>query len=171
MYGASGAAPPGEAQGRARERPDVLPAPAPLGEPPPPTLPRPGKDSVARLTLTGLSYVVTAVTRRSRQSTSAQWSRSFRASAASPQDDVDVDDVFFTPPTSTTPLQHHEEENVESKGARSPLGSGGVEYRRPERSVSWGAGGVRIHSPMLEPLADNSNRRQFGMGVVGRFFR
>ncbi|XP_037293783.1 inactive rhomboid protein 1-like [Manduca sexta] len=170
MYGASGAA-PREARGRARERPDVLPAPAPLGEPPPPTLPRPGKDSVARLTLTGLSYVVTAVTRRSRQSTSAQWSRSFRASAASPQDDVDVDDVFFTPPTSTTPLQHHEEENVESKGARSPLGSGGVEYRRPERSVSWGAGGVRIHSPMLEPLADNSNRRQFGMGVVGRFFR
>ncbi|VVC97625.1 unnamed protein product, partial [Leptidea sinapis] len=47
---------------------------------------------------------------------------------------------------------------------RSPLGSSGVEYRRPERNVSWSAGGVRIHTPMLEPLADNSNRRQFGMG-------
>lgn len=58
MYGASGAA-PREARGRARERPDVLPAPAPLEEPAPPSLPRPGKDSVARLTLTGLSYVVT----------------------------------------------------------------------------------------------------------------
>lgn len=55
--------------------------------------------------------------------------------------------------------------------ARSPLGSSSVEYRRPERSVQWGTGGVRIHTPMLEPLADNSNRRQFGMGVVGRFFR
>lgn len=61
MYGASGAA-PREARGRARERPDVLPAPAPLEEPPPPTLPRPGKDSVARLTLTGLSLVVTVST-------------------------------------------------------------------------------------------------------------
>ncbi|KAF9799813.1 hypothetical protein SFRURICE_001417, partial [Spodoptera frugiperda] len=57
MYGASGAA-PREARGRARERPDVLPAPAPLEQPAPPSLPRPGKDSVARLTLTGLSYVV-----------------------------------------------------------------------------------------------------------------
>lgn len=57
MYGASGAA-PREARGPARERPDVLPAPASLDEAPAP-LPRPGKDSVARLTLTGLSYVVT----------------------------------------------------------------------------------------------------------------
>ncbi|XP_063895141.1 inactive rhomboid protein 1-like isoform X2 [Helicoverpa armigera] len=169
MYGASGAA-PREARGRARERPDVLPAPAPLEEPAPPSLPQPGKDSVARLTLTGLSYVVTAVTRRSRQSTSAQWSRSFRGVVP---DEVDVDDVFFMPPTSATPLQSHDEaDHVDaSKGARSPLGSSSVEYRRPERSVSWGAGGARIHTPMLEPLADNSNRRQFGMGVVGRFFR
>ncbi|CAB3253519.1 unnamed protein product [Arctia plantaginis] len=171
MYGASGAA-PREARGRARERPDVLPAPAPLEEPPPPTLPHLGKDSVARLTLTGLSLVVTAVTRRSRQSTSAQWSRSFRGSVT-PQDDTDVDDVLFLPPTSLIQLQHHDEgDQVDAtKGARSPLGSNSVEYRRPERSVSWGAGGARIHTPMLEPLADNSNRRQFGMGVVGRFFR
>ena len=58
-----------------------------------------------------------AVTRRSRQSTSAQWSRSFRGGAP-PHDDVDVDDVFFTPPTSATPLQHHDEaDNVDgSKG-------------------------------------------------------
>ncbi|XP_063825279.1 uncharacterized protein LOC135074827 [Ostrinia nubilalis] len=56
MYGASGAA-PREARGPVRERPDVLPAPASLDEAP--ALPRPGKDSVARLTLTGLSYVVT----------------------------------------------------------------------------------------------------------------
>ncbi|KAI8435848.1 hypothetical protein MSG28_004064 [Choristoneura fumiferana] len=59
MYGASGAA-PREARGRVRERPDVLPAPAALDEPAPPALPRPGKDSVARLTLSGLSYVVTS---------------------------------------------------------------------------------------------------------------
>lgn len=57
MYGASGAA-PREARGQARERPDVLPAPAPL-QPPSPAPTRLGKDSVARLTLTGLSYVVT----------------------------------------------------------------------------------------------------------------
>ncbi|KAL0841145.1 hypothetical protein ABMA28_014893 [Loxostege sticticalis] len=172
MYGASGAA-PREARGPARERPDVLPAPASLDEAPAP-LPRPGKDSVARLTLTGLSYVVTAVTRRSRQSTSDQWSRSFRGPATSPQDDIEVDDVFFSPPSSSQPLtQHHDDgDQVDgAKGARSPIGSSGVEYRRPERSVSWGAGGARIHTPMLEPLADNSNRRQFGMGVVGRFFR
>ncbi|CAK1547113.1 unnamed protein product [Leptosia nina] len=173
MYGASGAA-PREARGRSRERPDVLPAPASL-EPAPPLPPPPGKDSVARLTLTGLSYVVTAVTRRSRQSTSAQWSRSFRGSASSPHEDVDFDDVFFAPTSIASPLnqQHHDEIDPSEgpKGRRSPLGSSSVEYRRPERSVSWGAGGVRIHTPMLEPLADNSNRRQFGMGVVGRFFR
>ncbi|CAG9094202.1 unnamed protein product [Plutella xylostella] len=54
MYGASGAAP---REARGRGRPDVLPAhpAAPLEGPPP----RPGKDSVARLTLAGLSYVVT----------------------------------------------------------------------------------------------------------------
>ncbi|KOB77510.1 Uncharacterized protein OBRU01_03921, partial [Operophtera brumata] len=92
MYGASGAA-PREARGRVRERPDVLPAPASLEDPPLPPLPRPGKDSVARLTLTGLSYVVTAVTRKSRQSTSAQWSRSFRGSASTPQDDVELDEL------------------------------------------------------------------------------
>ncbi|CAH2037651.1 unnamed protein product, partial [Iphiclides podalirius] len=172
MYGASGAA-PREARGRAQERPDVLPAPASLEESPP-TLPPPGKDSVARLTLTGLSYVVTAVTRRSRQSTSMQWSRSFRGNSGVQHDDVDVDDVFFAPPSVTSPInqQHHDEGDVGDgpKGARSPIVPG-VEYRRPERNVSWGAGGARIHIPMLEPLADNSNRRQFGMGVVGRFFR
>ncbi|XP_045487212.1 inactive rhomboid protein 1 [Pieris rapae] len=170
MYGASGAA-PREARGRSRERPDVLPAPAPPEPAAPPPAP-PGKDSVARLTLTGLSYVVTAVTRRSRQSTSAQWSRSFRGSTSSPHEEVDFDDVFFAP-TSSALSQHHDDVDVPDgpKSARSPLGSSGVEYRRPERSVSWGAGGVRIHTPMLEPLADNSNRRQFGMGVVGRFFR
>lgn len=65
MYGASGAA-PREARGRARERPDVLPAPASLDEPAPPALPPHGKDSVARLTLTGLSYVVTVSFRFSR---------------------------------------------------------------------------------------------------------
>lgn len=58
MYGASGAA-PREARGPVRERPDVLPAPASLEEPAVPAPPRPCKDSVARLTLTGLSYVVT----------------------------------------------------------------------------------------------------------------
>ncbi|XP_063825280.1 inactive rhomboid protein 1 [Ostrinia nubilalis] len=101
-------------------------------------------------------------------------SRSFRGSATSPQDDADVDVVLFAPPTSSQPLMHHHVEGDQvdgPKGARSPIGSSGVEYRRPERSVSWGAGGARIHTPMLEPLADNSNRRQFGMGVVGRFFR
>ncbi|XP_047994926.1 inactive rhomboid protein 1 isoform X2 [Leguminivora glycinivorella] len=165
MYGASGAA-PREARGRSHERPDVLPAPAAADEPAPPVLPRPGKDSVARLTLSGLSYVVTAVTRRSRQSSGAQWSRSFRSSA--PQEECDVDDVFFAAPPS---IAHHDDEIDGAKSARSPLSSSGVEYRRPERSVSWGAGGARIHTPMLEPLADNSNRRQFGMGVVGRFFR
>ncbi|XP_049869020.1 inactive rhomboid protein 1 isoform X1 [Pectinophora gossypiella] len=170
MYGASGAA-PREARGRVRERPDVLPAPASLEDAPLPT-PRTGKDSVARLTLTGLSYVVTAVTRRSRQSTSAQWSRSFRGSPSTPVDDADVDDVFFSAPTSSTPITHHDDADPGGdKGARSPVGSSEVQYRRPERSVSWGAGGARIHTPMLEPLADNSNRRQFGMGVVGRFFR
>ncbi|XP_064071946.1 inactive rhomboid protein 1 isoform X2 [Vanessa tameamea] len=172
MYGASGAA-PREARGQTRERPDVLPAPAPL-EPPTYVPSRLGKDSVARLTLTGLSYVVTAVTRRSRQSTTTQWSRSFRGSASSPHDDVDVDDVFFTPQALTSPLNqhHHDEDNVDgTKSARSPIRLSSVEYRRPERSVQWGAGGVRIQTPMLEPLADNSNRRQFGMGVVGRFFR
>lgn len=173
MYGASGAA-PREARGRVQERPDVLPAPAPLEEPAAPPLPCPGKDSVARLTLTGLSLVVSAVTRRSRQSTSAQWSRSFRNSGAAQQEETEVEDTFFTPQSSVTPLTQHidDVESIEgNKRARSPVTSGGVEYRRPERSVSWGAGGARIHTPMLEPLADNSNRRQYGMGVVGRFFR
>ncbi|KPJ08199.1 Inactive rhomboid protein 1 [Papilio machaon] len=181
MYGASGAA-PREARGRGRERPDVLPAPAPADPapgPPLPPLPPPGKDSVARLTLTGLSYVVTAVTRRSRQSTSVQWSRSFRGSVPAQIDD-DIDDVFFAPVSMTSAINqhHHDEADMADgpKGGRSPVVSG-VEYRRPERSVSWGAGavcgagGARIHTPMLEPLADNSNRRQFGMGIVGRFFR
>ncbi|XP_026317583.1 inactive rhomboid protein 1 [Hyposmocoma kahamanoa] len=169
MYGASGAA-PREARGPVRERPDVLPAPASLEEPAVPAPPRPCKDSVARLTLTGLSYVVTAVTRRSRQSTSAQWSRSFRGPPTTP-DDAELDDVFYSAPDAT-PLQHHvDTDTVDGKGARSPISSSEVQYRRPERSVSWNAGGARIHTPMLEPLADNSNRRQYGMGIVGKFFR
>ncbi|XP_053607467.1 inactive rhomboid protein 2 isoform X2 [Plodia interpunctella] len=169
MYGASGAA-PREARGRVRERPDVLPAPASL-EPALRSLP--GKDSVARLTVTGISYVVTAVTRRSRQSISAHWSRSFRGSATTPADDAEVDDVFFSPPTSTPLTLHHDDGDATDgpKGARSPIGSSGVEYRRPERNVSWSAGGSRIQSPLLEPLADNSNRRQWGTGPVGRFFQ
>ncbi|XP_013142972.1 PREDICTED: inactive rhomboid protein 2 [Papilio polytes] len=120
-----------------------------------------------------------AVTRRSRQSTSVQWSRSFRGSVPAQVDD-DIDDVFFAPVPMTSPINQHHHDEVDvadgPKGGRSPVVSG-VEYRRPERSVSWGAGaacavgGARIHTPMLEPLADNSNRRQFGMGIVGRFFR
>lgn len=58
-----------------------------------------------------MSFFYQAVTRRSRQSTSALWSRSFRAPTVSSQDDTDVDDVFFAPQPLTTTLsqQHHED--------------------------------------------------------------
>lgn len=60
MYGASGAA-PREARGRGRagDRPDVLPAPADTtpADLEPQLRASPGKDSVARLTLTGVSFV------------------------------------------------------------------------------------------------------------------
>lgn len=174
MYGASGAA-PREARGRVRERPDVLPAPSshedhlasnPQMRVPPTPL---GKDSVARLTVSAASFVFNTVTRRSRQSTSEQWSRSFRSPAPVPPDEAAENDVFFTPPPTSSSLnQHHDEtDSIDGpKGSRSPLGESSVEYR----THTLGAGGARIHTTMLDPLADNSNRRQFGMGVFGRLF-
>ncbi|CAG9094197.1 unnamed protein product [Plutella xylostella] len=53
-----------------------------------------------------------AVTRKSRQSASAQWSRSFRGSAPAAPDD-EVDDVFFSPPTSPPHLHRDGEDTTD----------------------------------------------------------
>ncbi|KAM3964518.1 rhomboid-5 [Aphomia sociella] len=151
MYGASGAA-PREARGRV---PDVLPASASQDDPSITIRPLPGKDSVARLTLTGISYVVTAVTRRSRQSTTVQWSRSFRGSVNTPQDDADYDDVFFA---SSTPLNQQHDDGDVTDGPKGAL----------SRSTRNASGSARINTPILESMADNSNRRQFGLSALGK---
>ncbi|XP_075231364.1 rhomboid-5 isoform X2 [Lycorma delicatula] len=159
------------------------------------------KPSVAKMTFSGVAYVVATLSRhKPRQSSlGRQMSRSYPPSTVPPSPTSPLDDeVFFdkasttvndsgieqassiAPPPSTdntqwTAMSADITDSVEDPTrTRDRLGS----WRRAnpsERERPWEAGmgsfGLnRIHGRFLDTASDNSNRRQYGMGVVGRFF-
>lgn len=132
-------------------------------------------------------------------STSRQFSRSFPSSTVAPSPEatspVTDDEVFFTKPLTAAaapPLVHAEETSaltvehvdpaVESVAVVAT--DSGFTHAREQytRSSNWRrppsepsdsgpeVGCSRIWSRVLDRVFDNSNRRQYGMGVVGRFF-
>ncbi|XP_019880936.2 uncharacterized protein LOC109608827 isoform X3 [Aethina tumida] len=174
------------------ERPDVLPGPSgdiPDGQD------RLGngvtvrrKDSVARMTLDGLSYVVTTLTRnRPRpRSQQAQWSRSYPPESPSSPPSSPEEQSFFdrrstgtlpkTPEISDTVDRGRElgvSQNYRENYTRPP--GGGWRREHPDVELRHGdhrqgVGGSRIFSNFLDHVLDNSDRRQFGMGWVGKMF-
>ncbi|XP_039290855.1 inactive rhomboid protein 1 isoform X2 [Nilaparvata lugens] len=182
------------------------------------------KPSVAKMTFSGVAYVVATLSRHKPRQTSLsrQMSRSYPPSTVphTPTSPLD-DEVFFDRVSATEPQtqlnggggeygssapgggvgnqdHHHSQwtalasdipDTIDDPGRRDRLGS----WRRAppsERTRAWvssgrgggegGDGGVegngghfgasRIHGQILDTATDNSNRRQYGMGVVGRFF-
>ncbi|XP_065339664.1 inactive rhomboid protein 1 isoform X2 [Cloeon dipterum] len=220
-------------------RPDVLPTDSPdhpgssSAEPEGPRWTEPPvrrKESVARMALGGLGYVITTLTRHRARATSRsrEWSRSYSPSAAldPPQQQQQPatpprlfqDEVFFDKPASISGASGEgdsggnkaQEEKASSASNlhtaasepsfRSGQQSGASESlqddpdHRPirdhrsfssDRAHSWrrsrqepGAeatspevGASRIWSHVLDRALDNSDRRQYGMGFVGRMLR
>lgn len=132
-------------------------------------------------------------------STSRQFSRSYSSSTAAPGPEaassVTEDEVFFTKPCTTAAPSaaviaeetsaltvDHVEHDVEPVAVMAT--DSGVTHAREQyaRSSNWRrpplepsdsgpeVGCSRIWSRVLDRVFDNSNRRQYGMGVVGRFF-
>ncbi|GJQ72160.1 hypothetical protein Trydic_g3254 [Trypoxylus dichotomus] len=148
------------------------------------------KDSVARMTWDGLAYVVTTLTRHQPRprSRTEQWSRSYPSDVPSEASDLE-DRVFFerpTPPISPTGLQSVDtmDRRLAEVEANQPLRSPTTRYPR-SAAPGWrrsphnlvGAdqtqptvGGNRIFASLLDRVLDNSDRRQYGMGWVGRMF-
>uniref|UniRef100_A0A1B6BZ94 Peptidase S54 rhomboid domain-containing protein n=1 Tax=Clastoptera arizonana TaxID=38151 RepID=A0A1B6BZ94_9HEMI len=154
------------------------------------------KPSVAKMTFSGMAYVVATLSRhRARQSgLGRQWSRSYPPStvpttptASSPFDD----EVFFDQPEvekEAEVLQPGQSSgDYVDKGPASagmPLDKDKTIARNiHERADSWRrapgdvnestaeqVGMSRIWGRVLDRALDNSDRRQYGMGVVGRFF-
>ncbi|XP_066152035.1 uncharacterized protein, partial [Euwallacea fornicatus] len=151
------------------------------------------KDSVARMTWNGLNYVVTTLTRhrprpRSRQTS---WSRSFppevpqtstHVHLPSPEEEAEA---FFEKSDRPPSIQGDTVDRSERVRAIDPgireqdrysavvpgarWQQEGVVLRHPERRAVLGQS--RITSNILANTMDNSNRRQYGMGWIGRFFR
>ncbi|CAH0563837.1 unnamed protein product [Brassicogethes aeneus] len=178
------------------ERPDVLPGPSDATD----GFDRHAtglrrKDSVARMTLDGLSYVVTTLTRnRPRpRSQQQQWSRSFPPDSppVSPPSSPEEQSFFDNNSIPMAPRSPELEDAVDrGRGEAGPM----QPYRSPSESrfsrpTSGGwrrdtnqevvlrhgdnrtsVGGTRIYSSMLDHVLDNSDRRQYGMGWVGRMF-
>ncbi|CAG9864240.1 unnamed protein product [Phyllotreta striolata] len=182
------------------ERPDVLPGPSDLpdaGVSPPeavrsePSIRR--KDSVARMTWDGLSYVVTTLTRnRPRpRSQSSHWSRSYPPDTPSAASSPEEQSFFEKPVAPASPRApegggdtidkaeaaalppYRERERVRYADVPSNAGwridQHEVILRHGERR-SNGARGSRIPTSTLDRVLDNSDRRQYGMGWVGRMF-
>ncbi|KAK4874474.1 hypothetical protein RN001_013834 [Aquatica leii] len=172
-------------------RPDVLPGPSDVPDSvqdyrASATVKR--KESVARMTWDGLSYVITTLTRhRPRlRSQVSQQSRSF-APGTSTGDIPLEDDVFFEKP-ATSPVANLENassdevdaeqlEQTTQKSIDVPLRYTAVPgWKRTQHVVRTRGehqrevGGNRIFSSLLDSVLDNSDRRQYGMGWVGRMF-
>ncbi|KAL3274381.1 hypothetical protein HHI36_015779 [Cryptolaemus montrouzieri] len=169
------------------ERPDVLPGPSdiPDGQETIRNVTLRRKESVARMTWDGLSYVVTTLTRhRPRpRSQQTQWSRSFPTDIPT-QEPVGEESTFFEPTeTAILPRLTAEAEDIVDRGASGDVGQ---RTQTHERYVAPGIGGWRRNIPRgsprqtavgksrisncLDNLLDNSDRRQYGMGWVGRMF-
>ncbi|XP_068084541.1 inactive rhomboid protein 1 isoform X2 [Anabrus simplex] len=175
------------------------------------------KESVARMTFSGLAYVVATLSRRRPRpgARSRQRSRSFAPSAVPPPSSTEehsssslVDEVFFE---KTVSAPNSSSVNVApgpstadyvegSGGTAEPSGEGGFatsrdqpdhphhvreHYTTRERAPSWRrtpdrfesvtesgpeVGCSRIWSRVLDRVFDNSDRRQYGMGIMGRMF-
>ncbi|XP_042216308.1 inactive rhomboid protein 1-like isoform X4 [Homarus americanus] len=192
------------------------------------SLPQPphrGKDSVAKMTWDGLSFVVSTVAKRRAKSQISgtaggrSKSRSYAPSSMSVADDVfDEPDVSPTTTATTTttttaatmrptpPVDHYTMESLsdevffDSKVAGSPDAVTGTasydsskevggaryhpsvqEWQRPAVQVSDSVdasgrssahiGRSRIWNRILDSCFDNSDRRQYGRGIMGRIFR
>ncbi|KAJ3624640.1 hypothetical protein MTP99_018246 [Tenebrio molitor] len=149
------------------------------------------KDSVARMTWDGLSYVVNTLTRHRprRRSQQSQLSRSFPPDTPHSSSSIDEEESFFQKPSSPTSPRPQEEGDTVDRGAQDAAalqpayrerlttrpGSGG--WRRDPHVVLRhegqnrpAVGGSRVISSLLDNVLDNSDRRQYGMGWVGRMF-
>ncbi|XP_025835911.1 inactive rhomboid protein 2 isoform X2 [Agrilus planipennis] len=183
------------------ERPDVLPGPSDIPDGVHyPTARVRRKNSVARMTWDGISYVVTTLARhRPRpRSQQTQWSRSYEPSVAKEPVSAE-DEVFFEQPVSSVaPLPipeggvdvedsgrahperviHTDGEGATLEALEAPLrysaapGWRRSHYKAPrERSEQRReVGKSRIFSSLLDNMLDNSDRRQYGMGLIGRIF-
>ncbi|XP_050422182.1 inactive rhomboid protein 1 isoform X2 [Adelges cooleyi] len=151
------------------------------------------KPSVAKLTLSGISYVISKTLSRKKKrsvSTSSNWSRSYPTSAVSDTSTMPsqlVDDVFFDRLSSDNGDQGIEQEVVDSGGNYET--SIRHHYNKPHQNFgrysSWqrdpsqrveddhmpNIGMSRIWGRVLDRAFDNSDRRQYGMGVIGRLCR
>lgn len=152
------------------------------------------KDSVARMTWNGLNYVVTTLTRHRHQRPRSQqgsWSRSFPPDVPQVQTDQlpspdEEAEAFFQPvspkvgPDERDAVDRIERVRVIDPPANRYSAFHGtpplvgrrreqeVVIRHPERRAVIGAS--RISSATLANVMDNSDRRQYGMGFIGRFF-
>lgn len=127
-----------------------------------------------------------------RRSQHTQWSRSFPPEVARESPQLE-DEVFFEEPTPSTSAAQDvvvERSRTSDSEALEPLESP-IRYsnvRAAATAPGWrrdrqtnvvrvvgeqtrpSIGGSRIVSSMLDSVLDNSNRRQYGMGWVGRMF-
>ncbi|XP_076041642.1 rhomboid-5 isoform X2 [Oratosquilla oratoria] len=189
-----------------------------------PRPPRRSKDSVAKMTWDGVSYVVATVAKRRAKSQISgtaggrSKSRSYAPSSMSAADDVfDEPDVSPTTTATTTTTttttralpstaDYQASESLsdevffDCRGTSSPVTEKGVtaydtskeigghyhsgvqEWQRQSTShiddsvdaagrADTRVGRSRIWTRILDRCFDNSDRRQYGMGLVGRMFR
>ncbi|XP_050058625.1 inactive rhomboid protein 1 isoform X1 [Aphis gossypii] len=150
------------------------------------------KPSVAKLTLSGLSFVISKTLSRKKKiiTPSNEWSRSYPSSVTSDAPTIlsqMTDDVFFDRLSSDSGDQGIEQEVVDSGGNYES--SIRQHYKKPHQSFrrysSWqrnpsrrveddhmpNIGMGRIWGRVLDRAFDNSDRRQYGMGFIGRVCR
>ncbi|XP_044758654.1 inactive rhomboid protein 1 [Coccinella septempunctata] len=171
------------------ERPDVLPGPSdvPDGDEIVRNVTLRRKESVARMTWDGLSYVVTTLTRQRPRprSQNSQWSRSFPADMPSQEPTEEVDTFFEPTETPILPRLSEGGADTVDRGGSGDIGermNSQERYAAPKTISGWRrdhpragprqptkVGKSRI-SNCLDNLLDNSDRRQYGMGWVGRMF-
>ncbi|XP_022903463.2 inactive rhomboid protein 1 isoform X1 [Onthophagus taurus] len=155
------------------------------------------KDSVARMTWDGLAYVVTTLTRhqgRARAQTE-QWSRSYPAEIPSDAEAHDERLFFQRSKRSLSPSEQRQPqqelaggdviERIDEADHTKPLETSPTTTRTTyiPRSSGWrrshhstpeesrqDIGCNRIFTRLLDRVLDNSDRRQYGMGWVGKMF-
>lgn len=138
------------------------------------------KDSVARMTWDGLSYVVTTLTRHQQRDRPTQTSRSYPPDVP-PARLPPEESIFFgrphsgaTPASSPDAIDRGSSEEVPLR--HPPFRSSHVGWRRDPHHISRAeqarpsVGGSRISLAVLDRALDNSDRRQYGMGWVGKMF-
>ncbi|KAG5881153.1 hypothetical protein JTB14_034282 [Gonioctena quinquepunctata] len=172
------------------ERPDVLPGPSDITD----SIQEPHrevsirrKDSVARMTWDGLSYVVTTLSRQRPRPRSqvSQLSRSFPPETPSIPSTPEEQAFFEKPSAPSFPRTPEGGDTIDRGEAVQPIYRERVRYVEPP-TRGWrrdhgdvvlrheenrpNVGGSRILSNMLDRVLDNSDRRQYGMGWVGKMF-